>query len=227
MRVRGVSGLGWASIAAALFACAPERRATGATTEPAAAPPGPPSPAPAAAPRRAIVPYPNGDALLVDPGGCAVARFAGEATVAWARQIPRCSGQLVAAVAPNSYAYVRSSDALIAFTHDGTEAWRTDAPNVPAAIATPAAMPNSTAVAAVSPRTIVAHAPDGQRAWSFDISGSETLTSAPRGSSTEGLLLVTEVAVYAVTSHGELRWRTKLPGSAAPVPSAPAAPSGS
>ncbi len=202
----------------ALAACAPKRReptpTTSARSDAGPRPPSTPSPPL----RRTLVAYPNGDGLLVDSQRCFVARVAGTDDAAWTRTVSECGGLLHAVVAPNSFAYVRSARALLALSHDGSEVWRSDLASVPAAIAVPAAMPNSAVVTAVSPRTIVAYSPTGQKAWSFDISGAETLTSSPLGSATEGLLLVTEAAVYAVTSQGELRWRTKATGRGAGNP---------
>ncbi len=157
--------------------------------------------------------FPGGAALVVDPKACELSMLGEQPGRRWTRSIGRCNGVLDAVVAPNSFAYARTATELVALAPDGAERWRTAVGATPIArvLARPAATLDSLVVVAVSPRALAAFKPDGKTAWRFEVEGGESLVTAPEGSGTEGVLLVTSAAAYSVGSDGTLRWRAVLP----------------
>ena len=201
-----------ASCAAVSCACAKEAP----RPAPSAAAPSASVPAPKPPGATRIVSYPNGEGLVVDTDSCTVALVGADSERRWQKTLPHCGGVLEAAIAPNSYSYVRTASTLVALSHHGNEKWRVEVPEVPAELVSPAATLDSMVAAAASRRSLVAFKPDGKKAWKFDIEGGEQLISAPTGSKAEGVIAVTTAAVYAIAPDGSLRWRRVLPFSPQP-----------
>ena len=164
-----------------------------------------------AGPRLAI--YPNGAVLVTDPKLCRVSALQSD-RLRWMRDFASCGNSLTAAVARDSVAYVRAGKELFAIETDGRERWRAALEGeVPEAIAVPTTMLDSRVVIAASPRSVVAHGPDGKPAWRFSAPVDESLLASPIGMHTEGVVLVTSRAAYALGGNGELRWRSAFNGA--------------
>jgi hypothetical protein len=161
-------------------------------------------------PRLAI--YPNGAVLVTNPKLCRVSTLQSD-RLRWMRDFASCGGFVAAAVARDSVAYVRAGKELFAIEIDGRERWRISLEGeVPQAIAAPTTMPDSRVVVAASPRSVVAHDLDGKHAWRFSAPADESLLALPVGMHTEGVVLVTSRAAYALGGNGELRWRAAFNG---------------
>jgi hypothetical protein len=160
-------------------------------------------------PQRKIANFPGGAALVADPAQCSVSMLDGEQGVRWHAALPRCGGIADLVVAHDSTAYVRTLMGLHAFSIDGGERWRiaVGANPVPRSIFAPAVTPDSAIVVASSTRVVVAFRPDGQEQFRFQLPDDETLIAPPVGNATEGVLLLTSQAVYALGAEGQVRWR--------------------
>jgi outer membrane protein assembly factor BamB len=162
-------------------------------------------------PRLAI--YPDGAVLVTDPKLCRVSALQTD-RLRWMRDFASCGNFITAAVAGDSVAYVRAGNELFAIETNGRERWRASVEGeVPVAIAAPATMPDSRVVIAASPRSVVAHDLDGKPAWRFSAPADESLLAPPLGMHTEGVMLVTSRAAYALGGNGELRWRVAFNGA--------------
>jgi outer membrane protein assembly factor BamB len=141
----------------------------------------------------------------------------GERGLRWHASLPRCGGITEVVIARDSTAYVRTSFGLHAFTVEGSERWRMSVGGspVPRNIFTPTVTPDSLVVVASSPRVVIAFRPDGQESFRFTLPDNESLVTAPLGNNTEGVLLLSSQALYALGADGTLRWR-KANGEASP-----------
>jgi hypothetical protein len=152
--------------------------------------------------------YPNGNLLIGRSRECVV-EMLGPGTERWFKRLDGdCGGGIRVAVAPNSQAFARTATELHAFAHDGALLWSVPVEHVPDELAAPAVTPDSSVVTARSPRSVAAFDPEGKEVWTFSIEGAERLAASPVGRPTEGLLIVTNEAAYAIAPDGTVRWRS-------------------
>jgi hypothetical protein len=133
----------------------------------------------------------------------------GDQGVRWRAMLPRCGGVAEPVIARDSTVYVRTTYGLHAISVNGVERWRmaVSANPVPRGVFAPTVTADSMVVVASSTRVVVAFKPDGQEGFRFTLPDDESLIAAPVGNSTEGILLLSTQAIYALGADGTLRWR--------------------
>lgn len=151
--------------------------------------------------------YPNGYAVVGLGDRCELVMRGIAPEDGWTRQLKGCDGMLEVSAASNSNAYARTPTRLYAFDPKGKLLWDVKVEPVPEALLTPDALLDSSVVTLESRNLVVAYSPTGERAWTFKIDGEEKITAAPIASRTEGTLVVTNAAVYAIGADGNIRWR--------------------
>jgi hypothetical protein len=147
---------------------------------------------------------------VIRPSECRLTQIGRGPDDRWEVRLGGCGGVLDATIAPNSMAIARTAAELVAISADGKRIWSVSAPQVAPELAEPAALLDSVVVAATSPSAMVAYRPDATEAWTFRLDGDERFVAAPRRSETEGAIVISNGAVYAIAPDGTVRWRNTL-----------------
>jgi hypothetical protein len=180
------------------------------------------SPAPSSGPALSSEPpapyrvasYPGGGVFVGDVATCSASMLTAASGTRWTRALPRCDGVLEIAVAADSTAYARTGTGLVAFTPEGVERWRNAVGTepVPRAILAPVTTADSLVVVAANPRLVLGFKGDGKEAFRFSPNAPERIVAPLARGLTEGVVLVTDAAVYLVGTDGTTHMRV------APVP---------